>query len=373
MAHGAIFISYRREDAPGYAGRLYDTLAATYGEERVFMDIGGIDYGEDFAERIDDALASCDVLLAVIGPEWLTVVGRDGRRRLDDPGDFIGLEIGTALRRPDVKVIPILVDGAKMPVEQELPPALTLLSRRQALDLSDRRWRYDVDTLVTTLDRAFTRAGRGPEPRERIRRTGLADHGRELPVWQPAVTAAIAAAVATWPAYAVYQAGLHMSQDTTAQQVARLSAAWAGFWAVVAAVVALATAVVARQRVGTVVGRTLIAVGAGVLAGALGGAVNGLLRYHWDRIHLGIVLGFLVTGTIIGATRIVRGAGLSGLVAGLLFGTCAGWLVTALDLKGRISQALPAVLVIAGIAAVAYLRGVGAARERGAPGPAAAN
>jgi hypothetical protein len=159
VAGGAIFISYRRQDAPGYAGRLYDALAARFGDERVFMDIGGIEPGADFAQQIDEAVGSCDVLLAVIGPEWATVTDARGRRRLDDPDDFVALEISTALPRPEVKVIPVLVDGARMPMQTELPPALAALGRRQAIELSAARWRYDVETLLGTLERALGGAG----------------------------------------------------------------------------------------------------------------------------------------------------------------------------------------------------------------------
>jgi len=163
VAGGAIFISYRRQDAPGYAGRLYDALAARFGDERVFMDIGAIEPGADFAQQIDEAVGSCDVLLAVIGPEWATVTDARGRRRLDDPDDFVALEVGTALPRPEVKVIPVLVDGARMPMQKELPPALAPLGRRQAIELSAARWRYDVETLLRTLERALGGAPLAPE------------------------------------------------------------------------------------------------------------------------------------------------------------------------------------------------------------------
>lgn len=154
MADGAVFISYRRLDAPGYAGRLYDALAARLGDQRVFMDVGAIEPGAVFGEQIDKAIGSCDVLLAVIGPQWTTVTDAHGRRRLDDPGDFVALEVGTALRR-DVKVIPVLVDGARMPIPDELPPALATLGRRQAIELSAARWRYDVETLLAALEGAL--------------------------------------------------------------------------------------------------------------------------------------------------------------------------------------------------------------------------
>jgi hypothetical protein len=117
--------------------------------------IGAIEPGADFAQEIDEAVGSCDVLLAVIGPAWATVTDARGRRRLDDPDDFVALAVGTALPRPEVKVILVLVDGARMPMQEELPPALAVLGRRQAIELSAARWRYDVETLLRTLERAL--------------------------------------------------------------------------------------------------------------------------------------------------------------------------------------------------------------------------
>jgi hypothetical protein len=110
----AFFVSYRRRESSHLAGRLYDRLADRFGESQAFIDVDAIEPGVDFAEEIGRAVAACRVLLAVIGPDWLTITDEEGRRRLDDPGDFVRLEIGAALAR-DVRVIPILVEGAQMP------------------------------------------------------------------------------------------------------------------------------------------------------------------------------------------------------------------------------------------------------------------
>ena len=138
---GRIFISYRRGETAYPAGWLYDRLADRYGGEQVFKDVDSIELGDDFVEVITRAVGSCDVLLALIGEDWLTITDADGRRRLDDPHDFVRLEIEAALAR-DVRVIPILVDGARMPAAEELPNSLSKLARRQALELSPARPRH---------------------------------------------------------------------------------------------------------------------------------------------------------------------------------------------------------------------------------------
>lgn len=145
-----LFISYRREETAGHAGRLYDAVAARFGERNVFMDVD-LAPGIDFVEQITEAVGACDVLLVVIGPSWATTAGEKGRARLADTGDFVRLEVETALRRPDLTVIPLLVAGAHMPEPGELPASVRALSRRNALELSDLRWHYDVGRLVSTL------------------------------------------------------------------------------------------------------------------------------------------------------------------------------------------------------------------------------
>ena len=146
-----VTLNYRRDDTSGHAGRLYDALAERFGSENVFMDIDAIEPGVDFGEAIDRALASADAFICMIGMDWLQATDAQGRRRLDNPGDFVRLEIEAALKR-DIRVIPVLVRGAEMPQSDELPESLTGLARRNAIEIRDNSWHYDVGRLVRTLE-----------------------------------------------------------------------------------------------------------------------------------------------------------------------------------------------------------------------------
>lgn len=152
-----IFISYRRDDSSGYAGRLFDRLSAHFGRPNVFMDIEALEPGADFVEGIDRAMASCEALVVLIGTEWLSATDAKGRRRLDNPNDFIRLEVANALQR-ELLVLPVLVNDATMPTEEELPPPLAPLARRQAHELSNTRWEYDVGRLIDVLERRLAKA-----------------------------------------------------------------------------------------------------------------------------------------------------------------------------------------------------------------------
>lgn len=149
-----IFISYRRQEAAWPAARLYDRVRDRFGEERVFKDIDSIDLGDDFVEKINESVASAAVLLVLIGQRWLSVADDDNRRRLDDPDDFVRLEIEAGLTS-DVLVIPVLVDDARMPDADLLPDSLTKLTRRQALKLTPDRFESDVYRLLTRLERTL--------------------------------------------------------------------------------------------------------------------------------------------------------------------------------------------------------------------------
>ncbi|MBI3156861.1 MAG: toll/interleukin-1 receptor domain-containing protein [Burkholderiales bacterium] len=162
MAAG-IFISYRRDESRHAAGRLADNLAEAFGAEAIFRDIEGIDPGVDFAQALDKALQSCVVMLVLIGPRWLLHVDDQGRRRIDQPGDWIRQEVATALAR-QTRVIPVLLEGAALPAEHDLPEDLRLLVRRQALELADGRWHGDLQRLVEALARVPGLEPRHPAP-----------------------------------------------------------------------------------------------------------------------------------------------------------------------------------------------------------------
>jgi len=152
---GRIFISYRQQDSAYPAGWLFDRLAERFGPEQVFKDVNSIELGADFVKVITDAVGSCDVLLALIGRKWLRITGHGRTRRLDDPNDFVRLEIEAALKR-DVLVIPILVDGAVMPRAEDLPASIAPLVRRQALELSPQRFGADTANLLKVMERTLT-------------------------------------------------------------------------------------------------------------------------------------------------------------------------------------------------------------------------
>jgi hypothetical protein len=146
----AIFISYRREDTEGQAGRLFTDLGRIFGPNSVFMDVAGLEAGRDFRRAIDQQVSSCGVLLAVIGKSWLDVKDASGQRRLDDPHDFVRLETAAALKR-DIPVVPVLVHGAQMPKADQLPPDMADLVYRSALEVTHARWDSDVQVLAAQL------------------------------------------------------------------------------------------------------------------------------------------------------------------------------------------------------------------------------
>src|SRR5262245_66330037 len=136
-----IFISYRRDDSSLYAQTIYRELVQHFSKDQVFMDVDTVEPGVDFVRVIEEAVGECDVLLAVIGKRWANVRKR-AKSRLDDPNDFVRLEISTALAR-DIRVIPVLVDGIKMPGAETLPDVLKPLSRRNAMEISNTRFNFD--------------------------------------------------------------------------------------------------------------------------------------------------------------------------------------------------------------------------------------
>ena len=192
-----MFISYRREDAAGYAGRLADTLRLALGDRgEILRDVDSmIAPGADFRGVIGESIARADAFLAVIGPRWLTAAGADGARRLDAEDDVVRMEIVAALesRTP---VIPVLIDGAGMPSPAALPPALADLSARNAIELTDARWAEDTGRLVEALTRLTAEAAR-PDPTAALPRSAHPLLGREQELEQVAAMLAQGASMIT--------------------------------------------------------------------------------------------------------------------------------------------------------------------------------
>src|SRR4051812_29719661 len=142
-----IFVSYRREDTSAHAGRLADRLVDHFGEPQVFMDVDSIGLGLDFTKVLQDAVTACEVMLVMIGPRW---VGP----RLEEAEDYVRIEVQTALDR-EIRVVPILVGGAKLPDAAALPEPLRPLARRQAFEIGDTTFRADASDLIERLERVL--------------------------------------------------------------------------------------------------------------------------------------------------------------------------------------------------------------------------
>jgi hypothetical protein len=149
---GKIFINYRRGDEPGFTQALLGRLEQSFPADRLFIDVDNIPPGEDFVHVLESQVAQCDTLLAVIGKGWLVATDELGSRRLDDPNDFVRIEIESALKQGK-RVIPVLVNEARMPRRDELPEPLRPLARRNAVRLTHERFRADLQGLVKALQR----------------------------------------------------------------------------------------------------------------------------------------------------------------------------------------------------------------------------
>jgi hypothetical protein len=151
---GKIFINYRREDSIGTAGRLRDRLAETFGRDNLFMDVDNIPVGVNFEEYLKSQVAACDAVLSVIGPNWLNAKDETDQRRLDKPDDFVAIELAAALAR-DILVIPVLVDGTRMPKASELPASLKPLALRNAIQVRNTNFGSDAEQLITKMREAL--------------------------------------------------------------------------------------------------------------------------------------------------------------------------------------------------------------------------
>jgi hypothetical protein len=326
-----LFISYRREETAGHAGRLYDAMAAQFGDANVFMDVD-LEPGIDFVERITQAVGSCHVLLVVMGPRWATLQGDSGRARIAEPDDFVRLEVETALRRSDVTVIPLLVAGARMPEPAELPEALRPITRRNALELSDLRWRYDIGRLGATLSARLGAPAEvpvpetvpAPEPRTRTRS-----------VAEPLIEGVIVAAAVGLVAGLLGGLIDPADSDEKAALISTTVLQRAVTWAPVGAAIAVWLTIF-RGEPRAAIGRALAGLFVGALAGALGGAIYGAAVYLPDdvsretakQIQLGAVAAIgAVIGALLGRLWIPP-RGFAGFLAGAAGGAFAQQIVS---------------------------------------------
>lgn len=164
----SIFVSYRRSDSQGEAGRLFDDLAKSFGEDKVFMDVAAIEAGRDFRKAIEEGVTKCGVLLVLIGLDWVDAKDEHGVQRLADPSDFVRIETASALKR-DIPVIPVLVRGARMPAAEQLPDELRELAYRNCIELTHARWKSDVQLLVSALNRLIGEKDAGASVPPRVR------------------------------------------------------------------------------------------------------------------------------------------------------------------------------------------------------------
>lgn len=168
-----IFISYRRDDSGYIAGMLAERLEAVFGSDSVFIDVDAIPLGVDFREYLNQAVAKTELMLALIGNEWLNVKNTQGLRRLDDPADFVRIEIEAALKR-QIPVVPVLLEQARMPLEAELPPSLQPLAFRNAAEIrSGRDLNYHIEQLIRGIKNQYAST------------TSVATGGNQVPEVQP--------------------------------------------------------------------------------------------------------------------------------------------------------------------------------------------
>jgi hypothetical protein len=207
VSRRGVFLSYRRDDAGPYARSLQLQLSQRVPDALVFMDLDSIEAGLDFAEVIEEAVNSCAVLVALIGRQWATVTDEDGARRLDNPNDYVRFEVTTALER-GVRVIPVLIDGARALRQQDLPEELHKLARLNAHKMSYDRYQDDADRLLDLIQRELAAIGQEPGT----------DRERELPTRDAENSAGRQAAdEAAHQAEEVAQKGTNTAQRNLAQ------------------------------------------------------------------------------------------------------------------------------------------------------------
>lgn len=251
-----VFLSYRRTDAAVHAGWLHDEMTARFGEDQVFID-ADLELAVNFVERLTEVLADCSVMVVMIGPKWATIVGEHGQPRLFDDRDFVRFEVETALRRDDVRVIPVLVAGAKMPHPGQLPESLRTLPDLNGIDLSDdlRRRRADVTQLLIAVEGGSTQQDATP------------------PFWLPLLKGLLVTAAAGVAGGFLGGAIEKSGTDDVTRILSNVTQRGLT-WALIGAAIAVWMTVLRGESRG-LLGRGLLGLIMGALAGALGGAIFG--------------------------------------------------------------------------------------------------
>jgi hypothetical protein len=380
-----VFISYRRDDAGGWAGRMEDDLADRFGSERVFRDIK-IPAGVDYEQHIEQVLDACHVVVVVIGPEWATLKNEDGTLRLAQPDDLLRREIERALARRDVEVIPVLVQRARMPAARDLPPELRALARRQAIELSDSRWNHDMGQLIaqlcevlegtTAVNATLPRPVPAPAPapdtgasrgeRRRAARPEPLDPRALTSTQRLIAAAAMLLAGAIGVAFAsLFNGDFVERRQPGASQADRIlyfGAERAVTGAFVGALLLVAVVVTLRLDRAGAVSCAIVGLGAGAVGGALGGATYMVLKDQDIVTNAELLRGIsaAIPGVVLGAAvaRLVSGERsiymLAGLAGGLLGGIVAHALLFEPGTTRGIGMVLfETVVTMAALAAVA--------------------
>jgi hypothetical protein len=352
-----VFINYRRDEEGDRATRLYAVLRRHVGADRVFMD-SEMELGLDFHEQLGTEVGRCNVVLAVMGRDWSNVKAPDGSRALDDPRDWVRVELEIALPRRDVRVIPVLVGGAVMPAEEELPPLLRPLVRRQGRRLRHDSFDEDAQSLAEAVRRYLEQTGpptdpegeRAPVGEPKPDREVVSARGPRAPVAAAASVAGaslLGAALVSWPAWKAADAINRDLRETLVEDSERLLrlATYRGvFWLLVAAAAAACAAVVAQHgRAAAEIARASLA---GLLAGAVAGAITQAFR-NAEIEDAGEILSFALLGVVIGASGVVGPASAPACAGGLIGGLLGGWfLSTPRDLF--VGALVPALLIVGG-------------------------
>jgi len=353
-------MSYRREEASVHAGVIYEAVAARFGQQNVFIDVD-LEPAVNFVERLSQLLSACHVMLVVIGPKWATIENGQGRRRLFETRDFVRFEVETALRRPDVKVMPLLVAGARMPDPEQLPESLRELPDLNGIEISDdlRRRRDDVRRLISWLEGILS----GTSPQEQVSETEPEPPSETPSIARPLLEGVLVAAAAGVAGGLIGGTIDPRADADTAAKISTTVLQRALTWAVVGAAIAIWVTILRGESRATV-GRGLAGLTLGAVAGAVGGAIFGAAVYLPEsvtpeaakQVQIGAVAATGgVLGALLGQLWIPARAG-PGLLAGAGGGALAQLVLKAGDwgLDPWLAVSFRCVLIVAFVLATMF-------------------